>query len=102
MFPNDFKREDSVSGVAEVALELHRQSGKLQITIDNVTTGTGAALLELKPAGSDEWRAVSGGSIDLSGASNDSGRTLLIEGSATRVRATSDQSSDEFSMVVGY
>lgn len=92
------KSAASVSGVAIVSIA-ERQERLFQVTIHDVTTGTGTVTLTVIPAGTDEYQAVEEGTVLLSDAT--APKTFTIEGGVDAVKATSSSSSDVFTLLVG-
>lgn len=90
----------AVSGVATAVLGSAGDRGGVQVTLHDITTGTGTVTITVMPAGTDEYQPVTGGTIDLSGSS--APKTVLIQGAVLAVKASSSSSSDAFTLLVGY
>ena len=97
-FATNSKSADSSSGVATVDISGWFVS-KVQVSIHDVTTGTGTVTLTAMPAGTDEFQPITDGTADLS----DSGAvlTFTIDGNVSQIKATSSQSGDAFTLLVG-
>jgi hypothetical protein len=89
----------SVGGIA--AVDCHKISGSLyQISIIDVSSGSaGTVTLTCRPAKTGEYHSITDGTLDLSDAA--AVKTFLVEGALDTVRAASDDSGDDFTLLVG-
>lgn len=91
------KRVASASGAATADVP-DFASGLMQVTIDNISTGTGTVTITAVPAEAVDPTPLADGTIDLTDAT--APKCLLIYGDVTSVIATSDQSGDSFDLLV--
>lgn len=89
----------AVSGVATAVLGAPSTGGGVQVTLHDITTGTGTVTLTVMPTGTDEYQPVTDGTIDLS--DSDAPKTVTIAGAIAAIKATSSSSSDAFTLLVG-
>lgn len=75
-FPTAVASDASVDGVASIDTS-GWHANALQVSVHNVTTGTGTVTIQVKPAGVDEWQAVIGATVDLTDAT--APRTFTLE-----------------------
>ena len=91
------KRVASASGAATADVS-DFASRLMQVTIDNISTGTGTVTITAVPAEAVDATPLADGTIDLADAT--APKCLLIDGDVTSVIATSDQSGDSFDLLV--
>lgn len=96
----------SSSGVATVDISdvnvrnLPEGNIPLQVTVHDITTGTGTVTISVMPSGTDEFQPVADGTALLSSATDP--KTFTILGWIDQVKATSSSSSDVFKLLVGF
>lgn len=88
------KVADSESGVAEIK-GIAMSGDKFQVSVQNVTTGTGTATITVKPGSDDEYQSIVDGTITMSAPI-----ALVIEGSVNAVKCTSTNSGDVYRLEV--
>jgi hypothetical protein len=93
------KEKAAISGVAIVELKPSMSSGGVQVTLHDITVGSGTVTITAMPGGTNEYQPVADGTVDLS--DDTAPKTLLIQGSFDAIKATSSSSSDAFKLVVG-
>ena len=90
-------RVASASGVATADVS-DFVSTFLQVTIDDISTGTGTVTITAKPVYAVDNSPVTDGTIDLSDST--APKCVLIQGDFEAITATSDQSGDSFDLLV--
>lgn len=95
-FPAYSVRADAVSGVAEIDInEIQYKGPRLQVSCE-VSSGSGTITLTVKPSGCDQWESITDGEILASGPT-----TVVIDGHLDAIKATSSNTADEYSLVIG-
>jgi hypothetical protein len=86
-------RAKSASGVAEVK-QLPAGDGRIQVSVDKVTAGTGNVTITVQLGSSQEYSSIVGGTISLAAPIG-----LVVEGKFNAVKATG-AGSDAFELEV--
>lgn len=86
-------RAKSASGVAEVT-QLPANDGQVQVSLDNITAGTGDVTITVQLGSSLTYSGIVNGTINLAGPIG-----LIIEGSFNAIKATG-AGSDVFELEV--